>query len=428
VKADYPDPAHNRAYTYDKVGNRITQTSVAATKTYIHEPSSNRLLEVRKNSPTGPLLFSFTYDDNGNRIEKRDGNNALLQVYAYDQKNRITSMAHASLTQASQTYDFTYDPNDYRIQKSSSDNTRKYLLQAEHLEAIYDENNNLAAKFLRGVVVDEIVNGYYYDDQGQNTNYTFFHDPLQSLTGLGDHQGNVVETTAYGPFGEIYTQNGESPNTLKYTGREHDDESGLYYYRARYYDPDVGRFLTEDPKGFEAGVNFYAYVLNNPINANDPMGLVEWKAFRKGLYSTVGGVFFIVSGAATSPTGVGLLYSVPAVLGGSAAVGWGKAQMLAALMDHEIPFMGLKEAIIKNTIDPGLLQDELLGINTLTDMLSGGRIAPSNIGTINTVFQNILSIYDSGSTIMDAVGGASGGFVLYPNKANSNMVQQVYNK
>ncbi|QPJ66754.1 MAG: RHS repeat-associated core domain-containing protein [Candidatus Nitrohelix vancouverensis] len=69
-------------------------------------------------------------------------------------------------------------------------------------------------------------------------------------------------------------------NRLKYTGRENDYATGLYYYRARYYDPEVGRFLTEDPMGFAAGINFYAYVNNNPINANDPSGnfavLADW--------------------------------------------------------------------------------------------------------------------------------------------------------
>ena len=61
-------------------------------------------------------------------------------------------------------------------------------------------------------------------------------------------------------------------NPLLFTGREHDSETGLYYYRARYYDPEIGRFITEDSLRFEAGVNFYAYCSNNPIRFNDPTG------------------------------------------------------------------------------------------------------------------------------------------------------------
>ncbi|MEW6609965.1 MAG: RHS repeat-associated core domain-containing protein, partial [bacterium] len=62
-------------------------------------------------------------------------------------------------------------------------------------------------------------------------------------------------------------------NSYLFTGREIDAESGLYYYRARYYDSEVGRFVTQDPIGFEGGINLYAYVGNNPINLIDPTGL-----------------------------------------------------------------------------------------------------------------------------------------------------------
>jgi RHS repeat-associated protein len=87
----------------------------------------------------------------------------------------------------------------------------------------------------------------------------------------------VQQALRYRAFGELtaLTLGGAAPaNRLRYTGREQDPETNLYYYRARYYDPSVGRFISEDPLGFEAGdPNFYAYVGNNPINANDPSGL-----------------------------------------------------------------------------------------------------------------------------------------------------------
>ena len=143
------------------------------------------------------------------------------------------------------------------------------------------------AQFFRGVVVDEIVNGYQYDPNGDWTNYTYAHDALQSVVGLTGHEGRTIQTTAYAPFGNERAGAGASCSVLKYTGREEDAETGLYYYRARYYDPElIGRFLTEDPLGFEAGINHYVYVNNNPINANDPEGL---KAIAINL--GVGGVF-----------------------------------------------------------------------------------------------------------------------------------------
>jgi RHS repeat-associated protein len=63
--------------------------------------------------------------------------------------------------------------------------------------------------------------------------------------------------------------------TKAFTGREWDPETGLYYYRARYYDPKVGRFLSKDPVGFAAGPNYYTYVLDNPVNRVDPSGMYQ---------------------------------------------------------------------------------------------------------------------------------------------------------
>jgi len=112
-------------------------------------------------------------------------------------------------------------------------------------------------------------------------NLTFHHDHLNSVTAVTGHDGTTVETASYGPFGNMESETspalsgGEVANKLRYTGREFDRETGLYYYRARYYDPESGRFYTEDPLQFRAGINFYAYVDNNPINANDPTGLLS---------------------------------------------------------------------------------------------------------------------------------------------------------
>ena len=79
----------------------------------------------------------------------------------------------------------------------------------------------------------------------------------------------------YESFGNLTFSEGTpaDSNSFRYTGREFDSETGLYYYRARYYDPEVGRFLSEDPIGFDGGINFYSYVGNNPINFFNPFGL-----------------------------------------------------------------------------------------------------------------------------------------------------------
>jgi RHS repeat-associated protein len=87
--------------------------------------------------------------------------------------------------------------------------------------------------------------------------------------------GASAQTYTFDSFGKQTASSGSLTNPFQYTGRECDPETSLYYYRARYYDPSVGRFLSEDRLRFEAGPNFYAYVRNNPARYKDPLGFIR---------------------------------------------------------------------------------------------------------------------------------------------------------
>lgn len=285
-------------YTYDKVGNRLTQTLGGTTTYYKYNNSGNRLDKVCLDvgCTTGNQVNSYVYDDNGSRTAKYSSDAAgstpyVLESYTYNQRRLITA-----LTNGSGNSTFTYDPNAYRIEKVTPWFTNRYYLEAEHLEAVYDENNVLKASYLRGAVIDEIINGF--DDNGSGLqNQTYHHDHVNSVTAVTDHQGDLLQQVTYAPFGEVVGGNSYTSNRLAYTGRELDDWY-TYYYRARYYDPSIGRFMSEDPKGFAAGVNFYAYVNNNPLNANDPSGqfafyehaYIGYQAARENGYSIVDSV------------------------------------------------------------------------------------------------------------------------------------------
>jgi len=276
------DSSHNaedRSYSYDKVGKRKTESKNGTSYYYCyHEtdctqpPQGNRLYSIRTGSPTGSIYRQFSYDNAGRIDAKTNELGHLIYGINYNAKGRAESISTLNGTKQ-----FAYDPNDYRIKKDN----QLYHLEGEHLEATYSPTGELQNKYFRGVIVDEIVNGYSYHSQapGDWTNYTFHHDHLNSVTGLTGHAGSIEETTRYDVFGEILNQTNNTGNDLLFTGRELDRQTGLVYFRARYYDSEIGRFITEDPIGFASGdTNFYAYVGNNPVNFNDPMGQAKWLA------------------------------------------------------------------------------------------------------------------------------------------------------
>ena len=99
----------------------------------------------------------------------------------------------------------------------------------------------------------------------------FLPNHLGSTTALTDGSGNLTQSYQYQPFGQT-TGGGTDSNPFQFTGRENDGD-GLLYYRARYYNPSWGRFVSADPAGFGGGINPYAYAGNNPVSAGDPTGL-----------------------------------------------------------------------------------------------------------------------------------------------------------
>jgi RHS repeat-associated protein len=108
--------------------------------------------------------------------------------------------------------------------------------------------------------------------RGGATSY-YEGDGLGSVTSLSTSAGALAETYTFDSFGKQSSSSGSLTNSFRYTARDFDLETGLYYYRARYYDPGTGRFLGEDPARFAAGTDFYPYVGNSPSNFGDPLGL-----------------------------------------------------------------------------------------------------------------------------------------------------------
>jgi len=123
------------------------------------------------------------------------------------------------------------------------------------------------------------------------TSYYYHADGLGSITGLSDAPGTMVQTYGYDAFGNVTVSgSGNVSQPFMFTGREYDSETGMYFYRARYYDPVVGRFVTKDPIGFGGkDINLYAYVWSCPVNWADPTGFAGCYVSYPGYPITIPG-------------------------------------------------------------------------------------------------------------------------------------------
>jgi len=212
--------------------------------------------------------FTPTYDANGNLTEL-DGD-----TYAWNVRDELVSITGPSLSAS-----FGYDAFGRRSQKTVNGQTTHYLADGINpLQEQASAGQNWTALTMTGLGIDEIIargdaSGTYY----------FLPDGLGSTVALMDGTGAIHTEYTYAPFGETTRTGTVATNPFQFTGRENDN-TGLYYYRARYYHPVLQRFMSEDPIGFAGGdVNLYAYVGNAPVNFVDPLGLINLREFLQDL-------------------------------------------------------------------------------------------------------------------------------------------------
>jgi RHS repeat-associated protein len=192
---------------------------------------------------------------------------------------------------------YAYDYRGRRISRTiygAPNVTIRYAYDGDRIIAEYDGSGTLLRKFVYGPGLDEPI--CLIDAGNGNAAYYYHLDGLGSVVALSNVNKVLVERYAYDVFGRptIRDPNGvvlaESArgNPYLFTGRAYDGESGLYYYRARYYDYATGRFLQADPIRYGDGLNLYAYVANNPTGSVDPMGLSGmWQAYRGEFYANL---------------------------------------------------------------------------------------------------------------------------------------------
>ena len=258
-------------YTYDNFSNRTAKISrdvngnILSQTDYQYNKNNQLISEISGNRTT-----SYGYDINGNLTYKtytelsdvENGENTFtmgniptnyMEEYTYDALNRLSAFSTNQITAS-----YVYDGNGLRQSKTINGITENHIYDGQNIVKSGNQT------FIRGIgLISRNVNG--------NKEYYSFnvHGDTTKLT---DAFGTILKDYSYDAFGNQKTQNENDTNLFRYSGEFFDEESGLIYLRARYYDPATGRFISEDP--IKDGLNWYVYCSNNPVKYIDPSGTV----------------------------------------------------------------------------------------------------------------------------------------------------------
>jgi RHS repeat-associated protein len=210
-----------------------------------------------------PAAVSFTHDGRGNMTANGS------QILNYDFENRLERV---STIAGVEVVRYDYDPAGRRSVKTLNGGAKTVFIHAGPVEiADFDASTaTILRRFVPGAGLDQWV--AFVDEQASGSIKYVHQNKLGSVIALSD-PAKVVSASnkfTYDPYGNSSASSAGFP--FRFTGQRFDPETGLYYYRARYYDPRIGRFMQSDPIGVEGGANLYAYVQGDPQNLTDPRG------------------------------------------------------------------------------------------------------------------------------------------------------------
>ncbi|MCC7306235.1 MAG: RHS repeat-associated core domain-containing protein [Acidobacteria bacterium] len=235
-------------YNYDDVGNR---TSSHLSSTYGYATG-------KFNQMASTATASYQFDANGNTIRKSEGKD--FWRYTWDGENRLTEAATRK-----QKVRYRYDALGRRVRRYTPGVREDTKFTNDGLDVLIDDDAGTLTKYLNGPGIDNKLRV----QNGGTVNY-FLADHLGSTNGLTDGTGSLTSQASYDSFGN---QTGSLATRYQFTGREYDNFTNQFYYRARFYESKLGRFSSEDPIGFHSGdVNYYAYLDGSPLLKIDPYG------------------------------------------------------------------------------------------------------------------------------------------------------------
>jgi RHS repeat-associated protein len=307
------------SYSYDANGRRTSKTSASNSTaqetgfTAIYDNADRMTAVTLMGTGAGGANESCTlgYDSNGSLATKTCGANQTS--YAWDEQSRLSTISSPTITAS-----FGYDALGRRTTRTVNGTTTTYAYDGA--QAISETRSGINATLLTGLKIDEVIGRY-----SSAGNRTMLTDALGSVIAEARDDRTIATRREYTPYGQVAPSGEGSANDSQYTARENDG-TGLYFYRARYYDAQLKRFLQSDPIGLAGGINNYAYVQGNPTAYTAANGLAPNQSCvnaATALGAAGGGALGWAGGGALGGVGAGAACTL--VAPGVGTVGCGAA-------------------------------------------------------------------------------------------------------
>ena len=269
------DKTKTVTYTYDNVGNRLKEDDGTTTISYTYNGLDQLKTSTKEKGTAVEEVRQYDYDMNGNQTDVKNTKTGENQTYVYDAENRLSQVSVTKDGKTAVIQQNIYNGEGQRIQKVDGDEMTNYYYQDGIAAYTTDADGNQNSQNLIGTEGNVLATERF---KGDDTQYYLYNKDIQgSTTSLVKEDGSADATYQYTDFGETTIQgDDQAKNEVCYTGGIYDQSTGLYYLNARYYNPEDGRFMTEDSyrgeiMNPETG-HLYVYCTNNPVNYVDPSG------------------------------------------------------------------------------------------------------------------------------------------------------------
>ncbi len=293
------DSKNNVSYEYDNLGNIVKKNEGGIEYTYKYL-NNNRLKSVESNNKKINISYYESNPLYPSLIERSEGEKREEIKLSYE--GRRLSIVEIG----TKKYLYKYDSLGQRVIKEEGNNKERYQYQDGRIKQVEKEGEySLIYSYSSNGIIQSVSEISNKDIK----TYFYLIDIIGNIVGLVDGNGNIVVEYDYSSYGKVEVKKDtvgiSKKDHIRYKGYIYDEETKLYYLISRYYDPEIGRFISQDSVEYIepssiSGLNLYVYCGNDPINMYDPSGNF---AISIGLLLAIGGIVGAAIGAGASVAG-----------------------------------------------------------------------------------------------------------------------------